>query len=95
MPKQVKYQGQQMPNHTAVYMKGINAVPGDWLPCEICGGTAVDIHHSEPKGAGGNPNGDKDTIENLMGLCRSCHLKCESGEIPKEKQKEIHNRFLI
>ena len=37
------------------------------------GKEAVDIHHIEPRQAGGSKL--KDTIENLMALCRKCHLK--------------------
>ena len=45
----------------------------DFIPCEICGNQAVDIHHIEARGMGGNPKGDKDEIENLMAVCRPCH----------------------
>ena len=58
----------------------------DFIPCEVCGGRAVDIHHIEPRGMGGNPKGDKDVITNLQALCRACHV--EMGD------KKQHNEFL-
>lgn len=47
----------------------------DWIPCEIygCECEAVDVHHIERRGMGGSKT--KDTIENLMGLCRYHHDK--------------------
>jgi 5-methylcytosine-specific restriction endonuclease McrA len=57
--------------HTKIYLKEMNYYPTDWIPCEVCEQTAVDIHHIEARGMGG---GNKDTIENLMALCRKCHV---------------------
>ena len=37
---------------------------------------------------------EKDKIENLMGLCRKCHLQCEAKKISIEEQKEIHMNYL-
>ena len=49
----------------------------DFVMCAMCqNDRAVDIHHLEGRGMGGSKN--KDYIENLMGLCRDCHLKAES-----------------
>lgn len=45
----------------------------DFIPCEVCKSKAVDIHHIEPRGMGGDPKAKKDVIENLMALCRPCH----------------------
>jgi 5-methylcytosine-specific restriction endonuclease McrA len=44
----------------------------DFIECEICGKQATDIHHIDSRGMGGSKN--KDTIENLMALCRECHI---------------------
>ena len=66
----------------------------DFIPCEVCGDKAVDIHHIESRGMGGDPNGDKDVIENLQALCRKCHN--EYGDVPDllDKLKEIHLRYI-
>lgn len=49
-----------------------NLLPHEIL-CEVCSKKAVDIHHIDAKGMGGSKT--KDTIENLMAVCRSCHTK--------------------
>jgi len=55
----------------------------DWIPCEVCRATAVDIHHIESRGMGGSKTAD--TIDNLMALCRECHV--EFGD--KKHYKEL------
>ena len=81
-----------MRKHTAVYMQAMNYSVADWIPCEYCGKTAVDINHIEPRGMGGSKT--KDYIGNLVAMCRSCHLDFEAKKITKEELQEIHNRFL-
>jgi len=72
-----------MKRHVKIYLEHHGYTIADIIPCEMgCGGVAVDIHHIEPRGMGGNP--DKDVIGNLIALCRSCHEKAESGVITKE-----------
>jgi hypothetical protein len=41
------------------------------LPCEVCGARSVDIHHVHRRGMGGSKR--KDTIDNLIALCREHH----------------------
>jgi hypothetical protein len=62
-----------MQNHTKVYMNFFNYGEQDFIPCEMCGGRAVDIHHLERRNKTKN-----DYVENLVGLCRDCHIKAES-----------------
>jgi 5-methylcytosine-specific restriction endonuclease McrA len=71
-----------MRKHTKVYVDYFGWA--DFYPCEVCGARAVDIHHIEARGMGGRKSADK--IENLMALCRSCHL--EYGD------KRQHMEFL-
>lgn len=83
-----------MKPHTKIYFNYFNfKIPEDCF-CEICGSPAVDLHHIEARGNGGNPNGDKDIIENLMALCRNCHL--EYGDVPDKKEwlTNIHKKFM-
>ena len=77
-----------MKKHTKIYLDYFGYGEQDFIPCEICGQQAVDLHHICPRGMGGSKN--KDYIENLIGLCRECHNKAEAKKISKEKLKEIH-----
>ena len=60
----------------------------DFIPCEVCGKTAVDIHHIEARGIGGSK--DADSIDNLMALCREDHLKYGDKKQYKEFLKDKH-----
>lgn len=60
----------------------------DFIPCEACGTIAVDIHHISPRGIGGDPRGHKNQIENLIALCRSCHIKAETNKEFNQQLKE-------
>ena len=79
-----------MKKHTAIYMNHFGYDINDFIPCEVCGGRAVDIHHIEPRGMGGNPKGDKDVITNLQALCRPCHESLGDKKQYKEFLKEKH-----
>ena len=62
-----------MKNHTKVYLNHFGYIGDDFIPCEVCGSKAVDIHHIHRRGMGGSKDADK--IENLMAVCRSCHIE--------------------
>ena len=64
----------------------------DWIPCEVCGATAQDIHHIEARGMGGSK--EADTIENLMALCRTCHVAYGDIKEYKERLQATHNHHL-
>lgn len=51
--------------------------------CEWCGCRVArcDPHHWKPRGIGGGSR--LDIKENLIGLCRECHNRAESGDIPR------------
>lgn len=74
-----------MKPHTKIYLDSNGFDTTDFIPCEVCGGKAVDIHHIIARGMGGSKNSN--TPENLMALCRACHI--EYGD------KEQHMEFLI
>ena len=60
-----------MKHYIEVYHSSCGKHIGDHLDCEVCGATAVDIHHIKARGMGGNPHAD--TPENLIAVCRTCH----------------------
>ena len=69
---------------------------GDFIPCEMpdCGKKAVDIHHINARGMGGDPNGSKDTIENLQALCRKHHDSFGDKKQFIELLTSIHNTII-
>lgn len=87
-------EGTKMKPHTKIYLKYFGfKIPED-CSCEVCGSPAIDIHHIEARGMGGDPQGKKDVIENLQALCRKCHN--EYGDVPdlKERLKVIHLKYM-
>ena len=62
-----------MKKHTKIYLDYFSYGGEDFIPCEVCGSRAVDIHHIHRRGMGGSTDADK--IENLMAVCRTCHIE--------------------
>ncbi len=69
-----------MKTHTKVYMDFFNYGEQDFIPCEMCGGQAVDIHHLTKQSKFGKKK-EKDFIENLIAVCRDCHNNAEHDNI--------------
>lgn len=57
-----------MKNHTKIYLREMGYDDSDFIPCEISGLKAVDIHHIRGRGRGG-----RDTLCNLMAVTRREH----------------------
>jgi len=76
-----------MQKHTKIYFAYFDYTESDFIPCEICGHKAVDIHHVNGRGK------DKDVISNLMALCRPCHIKAHTS-VNKEVMQAAHEIFL-
>jgi 5-methylcytosine-specific restriction endonuclease McrA len=77
-----------MRKHTQIYLQGMGYKTTDFIPCEVCEAQAVDVHHIEARGMGGNK--EANVIENLMGLCRKCHIEYGDKKQYKEFLKDIH-----
>jgi hypothetical protein len=54
----------------------------------MCGQTAVDINHIDARGMGGSKL--KDIIENLMAMCRKCHMELGDKKEHKVMLKLVH-----
>lgn len=59
-----------MRNHTKLYLKSLGYDLSDFIPSELSGAKAIDIHHIIGRGKKG-----EDRIENLMALTREEHIK--------------------
>ena len=81
-----------MKRHTQIYMDHFDYGMDDFISCEICENKAVDIHHINARGIGGDYQGKKDVIENLMAVCRKCHVDYGDKQHFKDMLKEIHKK---
>ena len=79
-----------MKKHVKVYLDHFGFAGDDFIPCEICGARAVDIHHIDCRGMGGSKK--KDTIDNLMAVCRQCHIDYGDKKEHMELLRNIHNK---
>jgi 5-methylcytosine-specific restriction endonuclease McrA len=61
----------------------------DYIACELCNARAVDIHHISCRGMGGTKK--EETIDNLMALCRTCHIDYGDKKDFIDYLKEKHN----
>ena len=61
-----------MRKHTKIYFDYFGYIGSEFIACEVCGARAVDIHHILARGMGGTEEADR--IDNLMAVCRSCHI---------------------
>ena len=77
-----------MKKHTSVYLDYFDYTTADFIPCECCGAKAVDINHIDARGMGGSKK--KDVIENLMAVCRDCHVKYGDKIQHKEYLHKVH-----
>lgn len=81
-----------MKKHVKIYLEYFGYRAGDFIPSEISGERADDIHHIECCGMGGS--GDKDNVENLMALTRAEHEKYGDKVRYEEMLKIYHKVFM-
>lgn len=82
-----------MKKHTKIYMKFFGYDISDFMPCEVCGGPGVDLHHIDARGMGGSNN--KDGISNLMLLCRRHHIEYGDKVQWMDYLQTQHRKFLL
>lgn len=63
-----------MQKHIKNYLQHHSLSGFEFIPCEVCGCKAVDIHHIIPRSKfGKNRKDEQDHPSNLIALCRMCH----------------------
>ena len=79
------------------YLTANGLTPGDWILCQHCEiKEAVDVHHIQPRSKfGKKTRSERDSAENLIALCRTCHNKAHDNEISKEKLFGIVQKALF
>lgn len=82
-----------MKKHTKIYLDAMGYSTVDFIPCEICSAPGVDTHHIFARGMGGSKS--RDTIENLMCLCRACHVKYGDIKEHREWLQDVHEKKMI
>lgn len=81
-----------MKKHIKIYMEFFDFGEQDFIPDEIDGTRATDIHHIDARGKGGSK--EKDTIDNLMALNRDNHIKYGDKKQYKEYLHEVHDDYI-
>lgn len=81
-----------MKNHTKVYLDYFGYDTGDFIGCEICGKKAIDINHIKARGMGGSKL--HDNIENLMAMCRECHVEYGDRQQFRDVLYKVHERTM-
>ncbi len=82
-----------MKKHTRIYLDYFSFDRCDFIPCEVCGNPANDIHHIDARGMGGSK--EKDVISNLQAVCRGCHIQYGDKKQYKELLKDIHSNYML
>ena len=78
-----------MKNHTKVYMKHFGYGMDEFIPSEVSGSRATDIHHLVFRSQGGT-----DVIDNLIELTREEHEQAHKDRSYNEYLKVLHAKKL-
>jgi len=74
-----------MKKYIEIYTNYFNIGEQDRFNCEYCcANNGSEIHHIKYKSRGGN-----DEIENLIGLCKQCHLRSHNQLEPYITEKQL------
>ena len=78
-----------MKKHTKIYLEYFNIGEQDYIPSELSGSPAQDVHHIRYRSQLG-----KDNIENLIALTRKEHELAHSGKLKRDYLQEKHDSFM-
>ena len=79
-----------MVKYKRIYLEYFQYGEQDFIPSEVSGKMATEIHHILPKSLGG-----KDEIDNLIALTREEHEEAHRSPVYNKKLKEKHMLYLI
>ncbi len=85
-----------MRKHTRIYLDFFGYGEEDFIPCEVCGGRAVDIAHIVARSKfGSKRKEEQDDITNVAALCRGCHYDYDfDNRWSVEEMQAVHNNFI-
>jgi 5-methylcytosine-specific restriction endonuclease McrA len=76
-----------MQKHIKNFLKHYKIGLDEYFPCQYCRqAQSVDIHHIK-----GRLGENADNIENLIGLCRQCHMRAHKQQEPYISEQELLN----
>lgn len=79
-----------MKAYLKIYLNDRGFSKEDFIPCEVCGAKASEVHHVVARGMGSSKY--RDIPDNLIALCRPCHHEADFGtKLPKEYLRQIVN----
>lgn len=78
-----------MKKYIKIYLEYFNIGEQDYIPSELSGSPAQDIHHIHYRSQLG-----KDNIENLIALTRKEHELAHSKKLSEEYLIKKHNQFM-
>ena len=81
-----------MKKHIDIYFEYFGYDKSDFIPSELSGKQAVDVHHIDCRGTGGSKV--KDVIENLMALTREEHIEYGDKKQHIEFLRKKHLEFM-
>ncbi len=81
-----------MKPYTKIYFKYFGFDESSFVPCEVCGAKAVDIHHIRPKSLAKSL---ENNITNLIALCRFHHDLAHSSQQFSQTLDLIHRKNLL
>lgn len=82
-----------MVRHKKIYCEYFGFEKGEFIPCEVCGAEAVDLHHIQRRGMGGSDYADH--ILNIMAVCRPCHIDYGDKKQHKLMLRETHLKMMM
>lgn len=78
-----------MKPYIKTYCDYFGYIEDEFIPSEISGKPAVDIHHIIFRSRGG-----KDNIENLIALTREEHDEAHASKLSVKYLQEVHDKFI-